>query len=224
MQRHEVASSTPEPAASDGAGVVDPRTEATIDAYGRAAAEYHELWKERRPMDAVRTFGTLAGRNAKVIDVASGPALDVRVLRDQGLAVFAGDRSEEVMRIGHMLFPKRPLARWDFRRLPFADEVFDGVWAAAALQHLPRREMRAALGELRRVHGRGPIFVSFREGTGDLEQVEEPVVGLIHITTVTGEELKTLLLDQRYRQVEIQTRPDPLGRPDVTWVYGWGRC
>jgi SAM-dependent methyltransferase len=203
---------------------VDPRTQETIEAYGRAAERYHELWKERRPLDAVRTFGTLAGRNARVIDVACGPALDVRVLCDQGLAVFAGDRSEELMRIGHMLFPKRPLARWDFRRLPFADGVFDGVWAAAALQHLPRREMRAALGELRRVHGRGPIFVSFQQGRGDLELVDEPEVGPVHLTTVTGDELKTLLLDQGYQQVEIQVRPDPLARSDVSWVYGWGRC
>jgi ubiquinone/menaquinone biosynthesis C-methylase UbiE len=203
---------------------VDPRTQDTIAAYDRAAQEYHDLWKERRPLDAVRTFGTLAGRNATVIDVACGPALDVRVLRDQGLVVVAGDRSEELMRIGHMLFPKRPLARWDFRRLPFADDTFDGVWAAAALQHLPRREMRAALGELRRVHGRGPIFVSFREGHGDLQLVDEPAVGEIYLTTVSGDELKALLLDQGDQQVEIQSRPDPLGRSDVSWVYGWGRC
>lgn len=203
---------------------MDPRTQEAIEAYGRAAQEYHDLWKELRPLDAIRTFGTLAGRDARVIDVACGPALDVRLLRDQGLAVFAGDRSEELMRIGHVLFPKRPLARWDFRRLPFSDAVFGGVWAAAALQHLPRREMRAALGELRRVHASGPIFVSFREGQSDLAVTDEPGVGTIHVTSVTGDELKTLLLDQGYQQVEIQTRADPLGRSEITWIYGWGRC
>jgi hypothetical protein len=31
-------------------------------------------------------------------------------------------------------------------------------------------------------------------------------------------------LDQGYEQVEIQHRHDLLGRSDVTWVYGWGRC
>jgi ubiquinone/menaquinone biosynthesis C-methylase UbiE len=203
---------------------VDPRTQESIAAFDRAAQKYHEVWKEHRPLDAVRTFGALAGRGARVLDVACGPALDVRVLRDQGLVVYAGDRGEELMRIGHMLFPKRPLARWDFRRLPFADGTFEGIWAPAALQHLPRREMRSALSELRRVHGRGPIFVSFREGQGDLELVDEPGVGSVYITTVTPVELKTLLLDQRYEQVEIQHRPDPLGRTDITWVYGWGRC
>jgi ubiquinone/menaquinone biosynthesis C-methylase UbiE len=197
---------------------VDPRTQESIAAFDRAGEKYHDVWKEHRPLDAVRTFGTLAGRGARVLDVACGPALDVRVLRDQGLTVVAGDRSEELMRIGHVLFPKRPLARWDFRRLPFADDTFDGIWAPAALQHLPRREMRSALAELRRVHGRGPIFVSFREGQGDLDLVDEPGVGPVYVTTVTAVELKTLLLDQRYEQVEIQHRPDPMGRADVTWI------
>lgn len=203
---------------------MDSRTQDSIAAYDKAAHAYHELWKEHRPLDAVRTFGSLAGRSARVVDVACGPALDVRLLRDQGLDVFAGDRSEELMRIGHMLFPKRPLARWDFRRLPFPADAFDGVWAPAALQHLPRREIRSALAELRRVHGRGPIFLSFREGRSDLELVDEPGVGEIYLTTVTPAELKTLLLDQGYQQVEIQSRPDLIGRSDVTWVYGWGRC
>jgi SAM-dependent methyltransferase len=202
---------------------VDPRTQDSIAAYDNAAHEYHDLWKEHRPLDAVRAFGSLAGRNARVVDVACGPALDVRLLRDQGLDVFAGDRSEELMRIGHMLFPKRPLARWDFRRLPFPDDAFDGVWAPAALQHLPRREIRAALSELRRVHRRGPIFVSFREGRSDLELVDEPGIGEVYLTTVTAAELKTLLLDQGYQQVEVQHRPDLIGRTNVTWIYGWGR-
>lgn len=202
---------------------MDPRTEESIAAYDQAASTYHELWKEHRPLDAVRTFATLAGRKARVIDVACGPALDVRHLRDQGLAVFAGDRSDQLMRIGHMLFPKRPLARWDFRRLPFPDRVFDGVWAAAALQHLPRREMRSALAELRRVHRAGPIFVSFREGHADLDPTDEPGVGTVYVTKVRAEELQALLLDQGYHQVEIQRRPDLLERPDITWLYGWGR-
>src|SRR5687767_2993685 len=39
----------------------------------------------------------------------------------------------------------------DLRHLPFADAVFDGVWAAAPLLHLKRYEVGEALGGLRRV-------------------------------------------------------------------------
>jgi hypothetical protein len=40
---------------------------------------------------------------------------------------------------------------------------------------------------------------------------------------VLGEELYALLVAAGYDEVEIEARPDPLGRTSVTWVYGWGR-
>lgn len=201
---------------------MDPRTQRSIDAYDDAAQAYQDAWWSRRPLDAVRKFARMAGRGAVVIDVAGGPALDVRVLRDSGLEVVSGDRAPEAMRIGGALFPKKPLACWDFRRLPFPDAVFDGVWAPAALQHLPRSEMRRALGELRRVQRTGPVFVSFQEGEGDLDPVEDAPAGQVYITSVSEAELKALLADQGYAGIEVERRPDPAGRPEITWLHGWG--
>lgn len=203
---------------------MDPRTDRSIAAYDAAAEAYQQAWWDHRPLDAVRTFARMAGRGALVIDVAAGPVLDVRVLRDAGLVVVAGDRSAASMAIGGKLFPKKPLAVWDYRRLPFVDATFEGVWAPAALQHLPRAEMRAGLAELRRVHRAGPIFVSFREGSGDLELVADEPAGDVHVTSVSEPELKALLADQGYASVEVERRPDPAGRRDVTWLYGWGRA
>lgn len=202
---------------------MDPRTEASIAAYDDAAAEYHDFWKEQRPYDAIRRFGRLAGRGALVLDVAAGPALDVRGLRDTGLTVVAGDRSFANMRIGQVLHPKRPIAQWDYRRLPFADDTFEGVWAPAALQHLPRRELRAGFTELRRVQRSGPIFMSFRLGSGDLEPVEDPPAGVVHVTSLQPEEVTALLLDQGYHTIETDERPDPVDRTGVVWLYAWGR-
>lgn len=201
---------------------MDPRTRRSIEAYDRAAEAYHDAWWDRRPLDAIRRFARMAGRGATVIDVAGGPVLDVRALRDMGLQVVSGDRSQEAMRLGAALFPKKPLACWDFRTLPFREAVFGGVWAHAALQHLPRAELRKALAELRRVHRAGPIFLSFREGRDDLEPSEDPPVGEVFVTTVTEDELKALLADQGYGAIEVELRPDPAGRPEVTWLYGWG--
>ena len=201
---------------------MDPRTQQSIDAYDDAADAYQQTWWRHRPLDAVRRFAGLAGRGARVLDVACGPALDVRVLRDAGLRVVAGDRSTESMRLGAMLFPKKPLAVWDYRNLPFPDATFEGVWAPAALQHLPRAEIRSTLSEFRRVHARGPIFLSFREGSGDLDPVEDPPAGTVYATSVTEAELRALLAEQGYRELEVEQRPDPLERRGVTWLYGWG--
>lgn len=202
---------------------LDPRTRASVETYDQHAQEYQRFWRERRPRDAIRRFASMAGRGARVLDLACGPALDVRLLRDQGLDVVAGDLSDQAMALGHVLFPKKPLARWDYRNLPFPDGVFAGVWAPAALQHLPRAEIRTTLGELRRVHASGPIFATFRRGASDLVEVEDPPAGIVYATQVSGDELEALLLEQGYTRVEVEERPDPLERPDVTWLYGWGR-
>lgn len=201
---------------------MDRRIVDTLAAYDQAAEAYQAERCERRPLDAVRKFAGLAGRGARVLDVACGPVLDVRALRDAGLKVVAGDRSHESMRIGKLLFPKGSLARWDFRQLPFADDTFEGVWAHAALQHLPRAQMRGALAELRRVQRCGPVFVSFRDGSADLEPVEDPPAGTVYVTAVSADELRALLLDAGYTEVEVDVRPDLYGHPGA-WLYGSGR-
>lgn len=201
---------------------MDRRITDTLAAYDRAAEDYQEQMSQRRPLDAIRKFAGMAGRGARVLDPACGPALDVRVLRDAGLMVVAGDLSEESMRLGKVLHPKGALARWDFRRLPFAHGTFEGVWAHGALQHLPRAHIRAALAELRRVQRSGPVFLSFREGAGDLDPVEDPPAGIVYATTVSADELRALLLDAGYGEVEVDARPDLHGR-DERWLYGYGR-
>ena len=194
-----------------------------MSAYDGAAEAYQQQWRDRRPRDAVRKFGGLVGRGGRVLDVACGPALDVRLLRDAGLHVVAGDLSHEVMRVAKTFFPKGSLARWDFRRLPFADAQFDGIWAPQALQHLPRSQIRPTLAEWRRVQRRGPIFLSFREGDAELTEIDDPPAGKVRATMVTAGQLKALLLAAGYGEVEIEGRSDPLERPGITWLYGWGR-
>lgn len=196
---------------------------ADVAAYDGAAAAYQQRWKGHRLRDAARRFGALAGRGARVVDVASGPALDVRLLRDVGLVAYSGDRAGRAMHLAKTLHPKGCLAQWDFRQLPFADGVFDGVWAPAALQHVPRAAIRATLAEWRRVQRRGPVFVTMREGSGDLEPVDDPPVGTVHATSVSEDEMEALLLAGGWTRVEVERRPDLLLRPGVGWVHGFGQ-
>jgi SAM-dependent methyltransferase len=201
---------------------VDNRLVQTQTAYDADPAGYQQYWRTHRPLDAIRKFSARAGRGGRVLDVAAGPGLDLRLLRDAGLRVFGGDLSHPSMKVAVTLFPKGALAQWDYRRLPFPDDVFDGIWASAALQHVPRAQVRRVLAEWCRVQRGGPIFVSMREGNGDLEVIDEPPIGPVHATTVTAEELRALLLDAGYTAVEVEPRPDLLGRSDVTWLHAFG--
>jgi ubiquinone/menaquinone biosynthesis C-methylase UbiE len=202
---------------------MDPRTAESIKAYDANATAYLEAWRDLRLLDAVKQFGVLAQRGGVVLDVASGPTLDTRLLRDQGLHPVAGDLSWESMHVGKTLHPRGSLARWDFRRLPFADGTFDGVWAPAALQHLPRGEIRSTLAEWRRVQRRGPIFVTFPEGDAELAPFDDPPAGEVFVTKVSVDEVRALLLAAGYEQVEVEHRPDLAERPGVTWLHALAR-
>lgn len=200
---------------------MDPLTGQIVRTYDACASDYLEAWKDRRPRDSAKLFARLAGDDALVLDVAGGPGLDVRLLRDVGLRACSGDRSVESMRLARTFFPKGLLAAWDFRALPFADDQFAGIWAPAALQHLPRRGIPPALRELRRVQASGPIFLTFPEGESDLGVIDDPPAGEVQATSISVEELRALLLRLGYVEVEVESRPDPRGIPQ-RWVYGWG--
>lgn len=200
---------------------MDDLTSMTVHTYDRCAAAYLDAWKDRRPRDSARSFARMAGAGALVLDVAGGPGLDVRLLRDVGLRAASGDLSPECMKVARTFFPKGLLARWDFRHLPFADRTFDGIWAPAALQHLARKDIIPALRELQRVQRGGPLFLTFPEGETDLGTMEDPPAGTVRATSVTPEQLRGLLLRLGYVDVEVESRPDPRGIPQ-RWAYGWG--
>ncbi|MEE8601273.1 class I SAM-dependent methyltransferase [Euzebya tangerina] len=200
---------------------MDALLRATVNTYDACAEEYLAAWKDRRPRDSARTFARMAGDGALVLDVAGGPGVDVRLLRDVGLKAASGDLSSECMRVARTFFPKGLLARWDYRSLPFADNQFSGIWAPAALQHLPRRAILPAMREFRRVQATGPIFVTFPEGESDMAPMEDPPAGMVQVTSVTPEELQALLLRLGYVDVEVESRPDPRGIAQ-RWSYGVG--
>lgn len=200
---------------------MDALLQMTVNAYDRCAAEYMEAWKDRRPRDSARIFAKMAGDGALVLDVAGGPGLDVRLLRDVGLRAASGDLSSECMKVARTFFPKGLLARWDYRSLPFPDNLFNGIWAPAALQHLPRRGILPAMQEFARVQAGGPIFVTFPEGETDLAPMKDPPAGPVQVTSVTPGELRALLLRMGYVDVEVESRPDPRGISQ-RWSYGIG--
>jgi ubiquinone/menaquinone biosynthesis C-methylase UbiE len=55
----------------------------------------------------------------------------------------------------------------DFLRLPFAAEVFDGIWAMATLLHVPRTHLSSVLSEIKRVlKPESVLFISVKKGHG----------------------------------------------------------
>jgi ubiquinone/menaquinone biosynthesis C-methylase UbiE len=144
----------------------DPELQ-TIAAYDARPAAYALHSEDRRPLNRLHArFVDLVGPGAAVADLGCGPGHDAAALAARGLTPTGIDPSH-----GLLLEARRheelagALVQADARRLPFAGDSFDGIWACASLLHVPKRDIGRALTEMYRILRPGGIlFTSMSEG------------------------------------------------------------
>jgi len=202
---------------------LDQRTSASIAAYDAHARAYQEHLRLRRPAADVRRFASFANRGDLVLDVGCGPANDLRLLRDAGLHPVGLDLSLGALQEARVLLPRHPLVRAPFADPPFRDRVFGGLWMSASFSHLPRADWAETFARLLRTLAAGPVYFSCHLGDGDLEEVEHPVLGGVHVSSAQPAEVEALLASHGITELLVEERPDPhedLRRP---WVVALGR-
>lgn len=120
---------------------------AAIDVYNRTASSYATAW-DGYTTPALARFVQELAPGAAVLDAGCGPGRDLAALRSHGLSPVGVDLSTAMVTLA------RKTGRavvGDLRNLQFHDAAFAGVWASAALVHLPADDAAAALAELARV-------------------------------------------------------------------------
>ena len=129
----------------------------TIDTYNKRAKEYDDetvdFW-EGFPRAFLDKFNNLSGK--KIIDIGSGPGRDGALLQQAGKDVVCVDASEAMVKLSSERGLESVVA--DFDKLPFGDEVFDGVWSYTALLHIPKKTVITSLKEVARVLKPSGIF------------------------------------------------------------------
>lgn len=144
--------------------------------YDRIAARFHERTREMGN-DRIREFVDLLRErpDPRVLDVGCGAGRDVETFAEAGIDAVGIDLSGEMVALARENVPGAAFERMDMRRLAFPAGTFDGVWSKDSLHHVPRAEMDALLGEIRRVlEADGLLFVEVREGeTEGLERTDD---------------------------------------------------
>ncbi|WP_435358675.1 class I SAM-dependent methyltransferase [Haloarchaeobius sp. DFWS5] len=139
----------------------------TNTVYESDSASYVEKYQS---MSVAETFGdpffdALSGE--RVLDVGCGPGPDSAVFAERGYDVVGFDLTASFLDAARDAVPAGRFARGDMRRLPFAADAFDGVWACASFLHVPRDDAAATLDEFRRVLvPEGVAHVSVKCGDG----------------------------------------------------------
>lgn len=201
---------------------LDRRTLRSIAAYDEHAAEYQAAFRLKRPVADVRRFGDLAQRGCLVLDVGCGPAIDLRVLADLGVHPVGVDLSLGALTYARMLLPRHPLVQAPMHDLPFRPRSFGGLWMSSAFTHLPRAQWRPTFAALLDLLDSGPVYFSCYRGTADLEPVEDPLLGRVHRSQATEDEVEAMLVSHGLEDVQVELRPDPIVDRRRPWVIALG--
>jgi SAM-dependent methyltransferase len=202
---------------------LDERTLSSVAAYDEHAREYQQSLRLKRPVADVRRFAAFADRDDLVLDVACGPANDLRLLRDAGLHPVGVDLSLGVLQEARMLLPRHPLVQAPLHRLPFRSHAFQGLWCSGSFTHLARDLWRPTFVGLLDLLAGGPVYFSCLRSTADLEPYDDPVLGRIHVSGAAEQEVEALLSSHGLRDLTVEVRPDPVLDRRRPWVVALGR-
>lgn len=171
----------------------------------------------------MRRFAAFARRGDLVLDAACGPANDLRLLRDAGVHPVGLDLSMGALSEARMLLPRHPLVRAPLDAPPFRRRAFGGLWLSSAFTHLPRASWRATFAGLIDLVARGPVYLSCLRGDADLEPIDDPVLGPIHVSAAAPSEIEALLTSHGVGDLTVEVRPDPIHDRRRPWVVALGR-
>jgi len=203
---------------------LDERTRSSLAAYDANAREWQEAFRMKRPVTEARRFAEYAGRGALIADVGCGPGSDLRLLTDVGLHPIGIDASQGALDFARLLLPRHPLILSPFQDLPFDDDTFDGLWLSSAFTHLPRADWPSVFAHVMSKRRAGPVYFSCYRGTADMEEVQDPILGTIHRSQATEDEVERMLSAHGLLDVRIDVRGDPIVDRRRPWVVALARA
>lgn len=171
--------------------------------------------------EEVHRFSALAVPELQVVDLGCGAGRDSRYLLELGHEVVALDLSDRMLAATGAYCARHPrlnLVQADLSRTPFREASIGGVWACASLVHVPARQLRRSLEEIRRilVPGAG-VSMSMKAGEGEGWQVGETLAEARWFTFVQPDEFASLLGEHGFVEVSATSS----GRRE--WFVAEGR-
>ena len=190
-------------------------SEATLEHYEQRAEDF---WRGTREHDVSQNIAALlrhleGGPPFTILDLGCGPGRDLKAFRELGHVAIG---LEGALRFAAMARAYSGCEVWeqDFLRLELPPARFDGVFANAALFHVPCQELPRVLGELRAaLKPRGVLFSSNPRG-GNEEGWNRGRYGAYHDL----ESWRRYLEAAGFAELEHYYRPPGLPREQQPWL------
>jgi ubiquinone/menaquinone biosynthesis C-methylase UbiE len=164
---------------------VDKSKEA-VKVYNKIALRYHKKFQE--PSEFIDKFISFLPNGARVLDVGCGTGTDSIYLEKNGLNVEGIDLSKAMIKIAKERAPQIKFKIMDMRCLKYPDNSFDGIFVAYSLIHIPAKDVKKTLEELKRVLKVGGIaYFALQEGKGEKflkEPLNQRYKTFLHLFTI----------------------------------------
>ncbi|MEO8344809.1 MAG: class I SAM-dependent methyltransferase [Betaproteobacteria bacterium] len=187
----------------------------TLEHYSQRAAQFWEGTRDhdvRQNIDAL--LQAIEGTPPfAILDVGCGPGRDLKTFADLGHAPVGLDGSAPFAAMARA-YSGCAVLEQDFLRLNLPVDRFDGVFANAALFHVPTRELPRVLLELRAtLKPRGVLFSSNPRGNND-EGWLKGRYGTYH----SLENWRRYLTQAGFAELSHYFRPEGLPRDQQPWL------
>jgi SAM-dependent methyltransferase len=200
--------------------VITPDQGETLAYYDDNAQAYASATLGFDMVPELARFGQGLSAGASILDLGCGGGRDLAALNAAGFKAVGLDISPQLARVAEEHSGCRVVVG-DIRNPPFEDGIFDGLWAAASLLHLPRREVPPALTRLRRLlRPGGRLFASVKSGKGEQRSSDGR-----WFTYFQPDEWRELLAGGGFTEIEIECdeadRAADAGGADAGWIQSF---
>lgn len=140
----------------------------TLLVYEKDAEIFLKQWGRRKYKRPALLKGWVAvlPKQAVLLDLGCGAGQDARFLATLGHGVIGLDRTMPLLAFAKRQAPFVPFMLADMRALPIRAGSLDGIWAAASLIHLQKRNVTSVLAALRHlVKSEGLMAATFTYGS-----------------------------------------------------------
>jgi SAM-dependent methyltransferase len=186
-----------------------------VAAYDSKAADREEVGEPSWRDDIRADFASRLATGAPVLEIGAGVGYTARWFLDRGFAITATDLSP-----AHVDLCRAkgvPANVRDMADLGFADESFDGVWAASCLMHIPNAELPAVLAEVARVLAPGGLLWAGTWGGTDGEGIwADDHIEPKRFYSIRSDARMGAFYETDFEMLSFEAF-DP--RPDLEWHY-----
>ncbi len=200
---------------------LDKITSVTLRHYNESAEDFREGTRDHdvsQNIDALLRH--IEGEPPfTILDFGCGPGRDLRTFCELGHAAVGLDGAT---RFVEMARADTGCEVWqqDFLRLDLPDRYFDGVFANAALFHVPRQELLRVLGQLHATLKPGGVLFSSNPRGGNEEGWNRGRYGAYHDL----EAWRRWMSDAEFVELDHYYRPAGLPREEQPWLASvWRR-